>query len=158
MRDIYLWLYSPLLDLDRFFSFFIFYIVRRTPSTGDQPVARPLPALRTAQTQNKNTHTTTPQVWFEPTTPMFERTKTVHVLDLTAAVIGHIWEMLVPYSKREQHSGCMRVDNEGYLNVGVLDSNYIVGNNFLCCLIFLPLMLYFLGSISKNRIHVLHIR
>jgi hypothetical protein len=28
---IYLWLYSPLLDLGRFFSFLIFYTVRRTP-------------------------------------------------------------------------------------------------------------------------------
>jgi hypothetical protein len=31
---IYLWLYSPLLDLCRFFSFLIFYTVGRTPWTG----------------------------------------------------------------------------------------------------------------------------
>jgi hypothetical protein len=45
---IYIWLCSPLLDLDRYFSFLIFYTVSRTPWTGDQPVARSLPAHRTA--------------------------------------------------------------------------------------------------------------
>jgi hypothetical protein len=34
-----------------------FYTVCRTPWTVDQPIARPLPAHRTAQTQNKNTQT-----------------------------------------------------------------------------------------------------
>jgi hypothetical protein len=43
----YLWLYSPLLGLGQFFSFLIFYTVDRTPSTGDQPIAKPLPAHRT---------------------------------------------------------------------------------------------------------------
>jgi hypothetical protein len=42
-----LWLYSPLLSLGRFFSFLIPYTVGRTPWTGDQPVARPLPTHRT---------------------------------------------------------------------------------------------------------------
>jgi hypothetical protein len=36
------------------------YTVGRTPWTGDQPVARPLPAHRTAQTQNKGTQTSMP--------------------------------------------------------------------------------------------------
>jgi hypothetical protein len=43
----------PLLGLGRFFSSLIFYTVGRTPWTGDRPVARPLPANRTAQTQKK---------------------------------------------------------------------------------------------------------
>jgi hypothetical protein len=43
---IYLWLYSPLLELGHFFSFLILYIVGRTLWTGDQPVARPLPTHR----------------------------------------------------------------------------------------------------------------
>jgi hypothetical protein len=34
----------------------IFYTVGRTPWTGDQPVARPLPTHRTTQTQIKSTH------------------------------------------------------------------------------------------------------
>jgi hypothetical protein len=34
---------QPLLGLGRFFSFLILYTVSRTPWTGDQPVARPLP-------------------------------------------------------------------------------------------------------------------
>jgi hypothetical protein len=36
--SIYLWLYSLLLSPGRFFSFFIFCTVGRTPWTGDQPV------------------------------------------------------------------------------------------------------------------------
>jgi hypothetical protein len=39
-------LYSPLLGLGRFFSFLILYTVGRTPWTGDQPFARPLPTHR----------------------------------------------------------------------------------------------------------------
>jgi hypothetical protein len=35
----------------------LFYTVGRTPWTGDQPVARPLPTYRTTQTQNKGIHT-----------------------------------------------------------------------------------------------------
>jgi hypothetical protein len=34
----------------------LFYRDGRTPSTSDQPVARPLPTHRTTQTQNKHTH------------------------------------------------------------------------------------------------------
>jgi hypothetical protein len=44
-----------LLDLGRFFSFLILYIVGRTPCKGDQLVARSLPTHRTTHTQNKNT-------------------------------------------------------------------------------------------------------
>jgi hypothetical protein len=40
-----------------FSVFLILYIVvGRTPWTGDQPVARPLPTHRTTQTQNKHKH------------------------------------------------------------------------------------------------------
>jgi hypothetical protein len=46
----YQWPYSPLLGPGRFFSFVIRYTVGRTPWTGDQPVARPLPTHRTTQT------------------------------------------------------------------------------------------------------------
>jgi hypothetical protein len=42
------------------FSFMIFSTVGRTPWTGDQPVARPLPTHRTTQTQNKHTHSKYP--------------------------------------------------------------------------------------------------
>jgi hypothetical protein len=77
-----------LLDLGCFLSFLIFYTVSRTPWTGDQPITRPLPAHRTAHTQNK------PRIGFEPTITAFERAKTVHALDRVATVIGsafHIW-------------------------------------------------------------------
>jgi hypothetical protein len=44
---VYLWLYSPFLsDLGCFFSFLILHTVGRTPWTGDQSVARPLPTPR----------------------------------------------------------------------------------------------------------------
>jgi hypothetical protein len=80
-------LYSPL-DLGRFFSFLILNTVGRTPWTGDQPVARPLPTHRTTQTQNKRTQTSMPRVGFEPTNPVFERAKMVHVSEHAATVIG----------------------------------------------------------------------
>jgi hypothetical protein len=41
-------MYSPLLGLGRFFSFFILNTVGKTPWKGDQPVARPLPTHGTA--------------------------------------------------------------------------------------------------------------
>jgi hypothetical protein len=86
--SIYLWLYTSLLGLGRFFSLLIFYTVGRSPSTGDQPVTRQLPAHGTAQIQNKRTQTSIPQVGFEPKIPVFQRPKTVHAFDRAATVIG----------------------------------------------------------------------
>jgi hypothetical protein len=70
------------------FSFLMLYTVGRTPLTGDQPVARPLPIHRSVQTQNKRAHTSMPGVGFEPTTTEFELAKTVHALDRAATLIG----------------------------------------------------------------------
>jgi hypothetical protein len=71
-----------------FFNF-ILYTVGRTPWTGNQPVARPLPIHRTTQTQNKHMlQTSIPWVGFEPTVPGFELAKMVHALDRAATVIG----------------------------------------------------------------------
>jgi hypothetical protein len=78
MYSFLFWLYSPLLRPRRFFSFLILYTVGRTPCTGDQPVARSLPIHKITQTQNKRTQTSMPRVGFEPTTTVFERTKTVY--------------------------------------------------------------------------------
>jgi hypothetical protein len=78
------------LDVGRSFSFLILYTVGRTPWKEDQAVARPLPTHRIAQTQNKRTQTSMPQVRFEPTTPVFERSETVHASDLTATVTSAI--------------------------------------------------------------------
>jgi hypothetical protein len=80
------WLYS-LLDLGRSFSFLILYTVGRTPWTGEQPVAMPLPTHRTTQTENKRTQTSMPLVGFEPTIPAFERAKAIHAVDHAATVI-----------------------------------------------------------------------
>jgi hypothetical protein len=79
---------DTLLGPGGFFSFVILYTVGRTPWTGDQPVARPLPKHRTTQTQNKRTQTTIPRMGFEPTTIEFEQAKTGHTLDRAATVIG----------------------------------------------------------------------
>jgi hypothetical protein len=57
---------------------------------GGSAVARPLSTYRTTRTQNKRTQTYMPLVGFEPTVPVFERAKTVHVLDRAATVIGEI--------------------------------------------------------------------
>jgi hypothetical protein len=65
-----------------------FYTDRRTPWTGDQPVARLLPTHRTTQTQNKRAQTSMSEVGFEATIPMFERAKTVHALHRAATVIA----------------------------------------------------------------------
>jgi hypothetical protein len=56
-----------------FLCFLILYTVGRTPWTGDQSVAKPLPAYRTTQTQNKRTQTSMPWVGFDPTIPALER-------------------------------------------------------------------------------------
>jgi hypothetical protein len=79
---------QPSLDLGRFFNFLILYTVGRTPWTEDQPVARLLPTHRTTRTQNKRTQTSMSRLGFEPTTPVFERTKRVYVLDRAATVFG----------------------------------------------------------------------
>jgi hypothetical protein len=57
---------------------------------GNQPVARPLSAHRTPQTQNKRTQTYMPREGFEPTIPVFKRAKTVHALDRAANVMGYL--------------------------------------------------------------------
>jgi hypothetical protein len=67
-----------------FFQFLDFYTFGWA---GDQPVARPLPAHRTAQTKNKRTQTSMTQVEFEPTIAVFERAKKVYDLDRAATVI-----------------------------------------------------------------------
>jgi hypothetical protein len=70
------------------FQFLNLYTVVRTLYTVDQPVARPVPTHRTTQMQNKRTETYMARVGFEPTSPVFERAKTVNALDLAANVIG----------------------------------------------------------------------
>jgi hypothetical protein len=81
---------QPFVGLGRFFSFLILYAVDRTPWTGDQPVARPLPAHRTTQIENNRTQTSMRRVGFESTIWVLERTKTVHASDRAAAMIGCI--------------------------------------------------------------------
>jgi hypothetical protein len=52
--------------------------------------------LHTEQhTQNKRTQTSMPEVGFEPTTPVFERAKTVHASDGGATVIGSLTRIVL---------------------------------------------------------------
>jgi hypothetical protein len=69
------------------FQFLNPYTVGRTPWTGYQPVARPLPTRRTTQTQNKRTQTSMSWVGFEPTILVFQQAKIAHALDRAATVI-----------------------------------------------------------------------
>jgi hypothetical protein len=80
----------PLLEHRVDFSVSWSFTDGRTPWTGDQLVARPLPKHRTTQTQkNPHTHQTSmPWVGFEPTIPASERAKTVHALDRSPTVTG----------------------------------------------------------------------
>jgi hypothetical protein len=88
LSAVSLWLCSPFVGPWPLFQFLNLYTVGRAPWTGDKPVARPLPTHRRTQTQNKRTQISMPRVGFEPTIPAFERTKTVHLLDCAAIVIG----------------------------------------------------------------------
>jgi hypothetical protein len=81
---------QPFWTLPAFSVLLILYTVGRTPWTGDQPVARPLPTHRATQIQNKRTQTSIPRVGFEPMIAVFERAKTVHALDRAATVIGNL--------------------------------------------------------------------
>jgi hypothetical protein len=81
---------QPFIGPYALFQFHNLYTVGRTPWTGDQPVARPLPTHRTIETQNERTQTFMPWVEFEPMTPVFERAKIVHALDRTATVISKV--------------------------------------------------------------------
>jgi hypothetical protein len=77
--NIHLSLFSPCGPWP-IFQFLNPYTVGRTLFTGDQAVATPLPTHIT-QTQNKRTQAFIPRVGFEPTIPVFERTKKIHALD-----------------------------------------------------------------------------
>jgi hypothetical protein len=78
--SILLWLYSLLLDLGRFFSF-----LNNTLSVGLLGRVISLSQGRYLHTeqhkQNKRTRTSTPQVGFEPMTPVYEMTQTVRALE-----------------------------------------------------------------------------
>jgi hypothetical protein len=94
---MYPWLYSPC-GLWPLFQFLNLHRVGRTPWTGDEPIARPLPTHRTTQTQNKRTQTSMPRVGFEPRIPVLEWTKTVHALDRASTVIDK-WKISLDRNK-----------------------------------------------------------
>jgi hypothetical protein len=79
LNFFFVWLYSPCGPWP-LFQFLNLYTVGKAPWTGEQPIARPLPAHRI------NAQTSMPRVGFERTIAAFERVKTVHALDRTATV------------------------------------------------------------------------
>jgi hypothetical protein len=81
-------LMALLLVHDQILSFLIPCTVDRTPWTGDQSIARPLPTHRTTLIRNNRTQTSMTWVEIEPTTPALKREKTVHALEREATVIG----------------------------------------------------------------------
>jgi hypothetical protein len=92
---VILWLNSPLLGLGHFFSFFILYTVSRTPWTGDQPVARPLPVYKTTQNPNKYTQTSIPRVGFEPTTLLALLIVQLNNLYIEYSIVTNLTESLI---------------------------------------------------------------
>jgi hypothetical protein len=76
-------------DLGRFFSFLIYTQSVELPERGiSQSQGR---YLHTEQhKQNKRTQISMPRVGFEPTIPVFERTKTVHALGRAATVVSQL--------------------------------------------------------------------
>jgi hypothetical protein len=84
-----IYLYSPLFDLGRFFSFLILYTVGRTLGRG----------ISTSQGRYLRTeqHTSMPRVGFEPTIPAFELKKTVDAQDRVATMIDFTFTYLLTY-------------------------------------------------------------
>jgi hypothetical protein len=83
---VYLWFYSPLLDLGRLFSFLILDSSVGLPRRGiSQSQGRYL--HRTTQTQTKRTQTSMLQVGFEPKIPALELVKRVQALNRAATVM-----------------------------------------------------------------------
>jgi hypothetical protein len=123
--------------LATFWIYWSFYTVSRTPSTGDPPVARPLPAHTREHKQNKRTQKSMPQVWFEPMIPVLERAKTVHALDRAATVIGLVtfelvanWRQAFPQGavlesrQRGSNAFCLQLDDENFCAVLTCSSRW----------------------------------
>jgi hypothetical protein len=108
--SLYLWLYSPFLGLGLFFSFLVFYTDGRTFWTGKQPVARPLPPHRTAQTKKKRTETSMPQVGFEPKIAVFERAlyRAATVMGTHCFAAPNWWLPFLSSCSSQQHNVCHR--------------------------------------------------
>jgi hypothetical protein len=86
-------MYIPLLDLGHFFSFLIFF----TQSVGGISPSQGRSGHRTEQTR-KCTQTSMPQVGFELTIPVFQRTNTFHALARAATLIGTVFVSWVSYA------------------------------------------------------------
>jgi hypothetical protein len=105
---IFLWIYSRLLDVGRFFSYLILYIAGRTPW------AVPRRYLHTERhKQNKCTQISMHWVAFEPTIPAFKRPKSVHDLDGAVTVIGFFcviasWYLYSLNGRCYDWAGCTR--------------------------------------------------
>jgi hypothetical protein len=86
-RYIYLWFYSPLLDLSRFSVSWSFTQSVWLTDGGSARFKAATCTYRTAQIQNKRTLISM-RVWMKPNISAFEGAKFVHALDWAATVIG----------------------------------------------------------------------
>jgi hypothetical protein len=86
--SISLWLYRPLLVVDRFFGFLLLYTIGMIPWTGGSACHKAATYTQNNTNTEKSTQISMPRVEFERTIPVFEQAKTVHSLHRTAIVIG----------------------------------------------------------------------
>jgi hypothetical protein len=84
----------------------------RTPWTGDQPDARPLPTQDNT-IQKKRGHTSMPRAGFEPAIPMFERPKTVLARSMIIRCISEIV------------SRHLEADSQNFLEIRVKWTNFL---------------------------------
>jgi hypothetical protein len=89
-----------------FWNLWIYWTVGRTPWTGDRPDKRPLPT-QDSNPPEKHRHISMPRVGFEPTIPVFERQKTVCVLEsLIIGICIIYFKILSLFSSIRKHDAC----------------------------------------------------
>jgi hypothetical protein len=85
---------TALVDLGRFFSFFIYTQLLWLLGRGISPSQGRYLHTEQHKKENKCIQTSMPRVRFEPKIPVFERSKTVHALECAATEIGECFIVL----------------------------------------------------------------
>jgi hypothetical protein len=122
----------PLWSIGLISQFFYHFTDGRTPWTGHQLVARPLPKHRITQTQNKHIHI--PNIHALCGIRASERVKTVHALDRSATVTGYFSAYFPYFEKvkvalRDHNSVCMLLGN-GSVNLSLRQLIYAITEEF----------------------------
>jgi hypothetical protein len=116
---MYVRLYSPLLDLGRFFSFLILYTVGRDSLDGGS-ARRKAATCTQIKTNTEWSHTDIDALsGIRTTIPAFERAKTAYALDPAATVIGFLgdWEynIMIDLGKKTVHENTNLGSNRNVL-------------------------------------------